>query len=98
LFLRKDVRRAWTFRLRWEDNIKVGSKEISKEDVSMIGRPNDFTYYTHDVSEDMLYQWQYTTVYCTRDDGCGKYLQHAELSCNKTKTLLLHLVGLFIYI
>jgi hypothetical protein len=30
--------------------------------------------------------------YCTSDDGCGECPKHVELSCNKTKILLLHLV------
>jgi hypothetical protein len=31
--------------------------------------------------------------YCTPDDGRGECPKHVEWSCNKTKILLLHLVG-----
>jgi hypothetical protein len=31
-------------------------------------------------------------IYCTPDDGCGDRQTHVEISCNKTKILLLHLV------
>jgi hypothetical protein len=36
----------------------------------------NFTYYIHDVSEHMLYQWPLTTFYCTPSDGYGKYPKH----------------------
>jgi hypothetical protein len=46
----------------------------------------------------MLYQWLSTTVYCTPDDGCGKYPKHVEWYCNKIKLMMLHLVGHFVCI
>jgi uncharacterized membrane protein YhdT len=34
--------------------------------------------------------------YCTPDVGYGKYPKHVELSCNKIKILVLHLVRHFV--
>jgi hypothetical protein len=45
----------------------------------------------------VLYQWPWTTVHCTPDNGCGKCPKRVEWSCNKTKILVLHL-GLYIYV
>jgi hypothetical protein len=57
-----------------------------------------FICYAYDVSEHMLYRWVWTIVYCTPYDGCGKCPKHVHWSCNKTKILVLHFVGLYIYI
>jgi hypothetical protein len=59
----------------------------------------DFTHCDDDVSEHMLYEWPWTTVFFTPDDGYGKYPKHVDWSCNKIRILVLRLVGrLYIYI